>query len=90
MIAAVAALMAQAATTRKEAGLAITQHLKRRRRKFTQANFVSYQAARPEKLPEEARGKGFHYLDLKLFGLQFMSASGDKNKARVSKISKKK
>jgi hypothetical protein len=56
----------------------------------TQANLVSYQAARPEKLPEEARENGFHYSDLpKLFGMQFMNAA-DKSKARVSKISMKK
>jgi hypothetical protein len=55
----------------------------------TQANFVSYQAAHPEKLPKEAQKQGFHYSDLKLLGMIFMNAT-DKNKARVSKISKKK
>ena len=49
----------------------------------TQANFEEFQRNYPEKLPEEARVEGFHYLELRKIGLRFLNASGRKV-ARVS------
>ena len=42
----------------------------------TQANFEEFQRDFPEKLPEEARVEGFHYLKLRKIGLQFKNATG--------------
>ena len=44
----------------------------------TQANFEEFQRNFPEKLPEEAKVEGFHYLELRKIGLQFKNASGRK------------
>eukprot|EP01052_Picozoa_sp_SAG31_P035437 SAG31_NODE_4277_length_3385_cov_3.624163_2_plen_462_part_00 len=48
----------------------------------TQVNFEEFQRNFPEKLPEGARGKGFHYLELKRFKKKFINATS-KRPARV-------
>ena len=44
----------------------------------TQANFEEFQRNFPEKLPEEAKVEGFHYLELRKIGFRFQNASGRK------------
>jgi hypothetical protein len=68
MIAAAAAYIGTAGGSNKE-GSGVGNHSAPKTKKAqSQANCMSYQAARPEKLPEEARENGFHYLDLKRIG----------------------